>query len=100
MATAYPTFVAGEFLSPVGPYGRLRVGGLPAFAADSGAGGIAVPDPLQVARGARAWADNCGRCHYHRDPKEFSDKSWDTIVSQMRVRANLPGQVARDIWYS
>ena len=55
------------------------------------------PNPLQIARGAKAWANNCGRCHNIRDPKEFSDKDWDVIVAQMRVRAMLPGEVARDI---
>ena len=54
-------------------------------------------DPMQFARGAKAWADNCGRCHNIRDPKEFSDKNWSVIVNHMRVRANLPGQDAKDI---
>ena len=54
-------------------------------------------NPMQIARGAQEWADNCGRCHNLRDPKEFSAKDWDLIIGQMRVRANLPGQVARDI---
>jgi len=30
-------------------------------------------------------------------PKEFSDNDWDTIVTHMRVRANIPGNVIRDI---
>jgi mono/diheme cytochrome c family protein len=54
-------------------------------------------DALRFARGARAWAENCGRCHNLRDAKEFSDKNWDLIVAQMRVRANIPGNVADDI---
>jgi cytochrome c2 len=55
------------------------------------------PDPMQIARGAKAWSDNCGRCHNFRDPKEFSDKNWDVIVNHMRVIAPLPGATARDI---
>jgi len=55
------------------------------------------PDPLQIARGAKAWSDNCGRCHNYRDPKEFSDKNWDVIVNHMRTLAPLPGATARDI---
>lgn len=55
------------------------------------------PDPMQIARGAKAWSDNCGRCHNFRDPKEFSDKNWDVIVSHMRTIAPLPGAMARDI---
>lgn len=55
------------------------------------------PDPMQIARGAKAWSENCGRCHNFRDPKEFSDKNWDIIVNHMRTIAPLPGQTARDI---
>ena len=55
------------------------------------------PDPLQIARGAKAWSENCGRCHNLRDPKEFSDKNWDVIVNHMRTLAPLPGAVTRDI---
>ena len=54
-------------------------------------------DPAQVGRGAKAWAENCARCHNLRDPKELEDYEWDVTVSHMRVRANLPGDVARDI---
>lgn len=55
------------------------------------------PDPMQIARGAKAWSQNCGRCHNFRDPKEFSDKNWDIIVDHMRTIAPLPGQTSRDI---
>ncbi len=54
-------------------------------------------DPMQFARGAKGWALNCERCHNMRGPKEFSDNDWDTIVTHMRVRANIPGNVIRDI---
>jgi len=57
----------------------------------------AAPSPLQIAQGAKAWSDNCGRCHNYRDPKEFSDKDWDVIVNHMRVIAPLPGEVVREI---
>lgn len=57
----------------------------------------ATPNPLQIARGAKAWSENCGRCHNLRDPKEFSDKNWDIIVNHMRNVAPLPGAIARDI---
>lgn len=55
------------------------------------------PDPMQIARGAKAWADTCGACHNLRDPKEFSDKNWDVIVNHMRIVVPLPGAKARDI---
>lgn len=54
-------------------------------------------DPMQIARGAKAWSENCGRCHNLRDPKEFSDKNWDVIVNHMRIIAPLPGATAREI---
>ena len=50
-----------------------------------------------MARGAKAWSDNCARCHNMRDPKEFRDDQWHVIVSHMRMRAGLTGQDARDI---
>ncbi len=54
-------------------------------------------DPGQVGRGAKAWAENCNRCHSLRDPTELQDYEWDVSVNHMRIRAGLPGQVARDI---
>lgn len=53
--------------------------------------------PSDVGRGAKAWADNCARCHNMRDPKEFPDNLWRPIVYHMRVRGGLTGQDARDI---
>ncbi len=48
---------------------------------------VAVP-PMRK-DGARAWAQNCMRCHNVRDPQERSDRQWEIIVHHMRVRANL-----------
>ena len=48
-------------------------------------------------RGARAWANNCTRCHNVRDPKELRDDQWITTVYHMRVRGGLTGQDTRDI---
>lgn len=55
------------------------------------------PDPALVAKGAKLWADNCGRCHNLRPPTDFSDDGWEVVVSHMRVRANLPGKDAKAI---
>lgn len=55
------------------------------------------PGPAAFARGAKAWAQNCARCHNMRDPKEFRDDLWRPIVAHMRVRAGLTGQESRDI---
>ncbi len=49
------------------------------------------------ARGAKAWVDNCVRCHNVRDPKELRDDQWITTTFHMRIRAGLTGQQARDI---
>lgn len=54
-------------------------------------------DPLQIARGAQEWQNDCGRCHNYRSPSEFSDKNWHVIVNHMRVIAPLTGKAARDI---
>ncbi len=49
------------------------------------------------AKGAKAWADNCTRCHNVRDPKELRDDQWITTIYHMRLRAGLTGQETRDI---
>ncbi len=55
------------------------------------------PDSAAFARGAKAWANNCSRCHNMRDPKDLTDVQWRPVVAHMRVRAGLTGQEARDI---
>lgn len=50
-----------------------------------------------VARGAKAWAEHCGRCHNYRSPDELRDNEWEVSVTHMRLVANLPGDMARDI---
>lgn len=54
---------------------------------------VAVP-PMRK-DGARAWAQNCMRCHNVRDPQEHSDREWEVIVHHMRVRANLTAEEHR-----
>lgn len=55
------------------------------------------PDQQQISRGAKAWSENCNRCHNTRDPKELKDYEWEVSVMHMRKIGNLPGEVARDI---
>ncbi|MBX9896784.1 MAG: cytochrome c [Qipengyuania sp.] len=57
----------------------------------------AAPDTGALSRGAKAWAENCGVCHNLRSPDEFGDVQAEVAVAHMRVRARLPGDVARDI---
>lgn len=54
-------------------------------------------DPMAYTRGARAWANNCGRCHNIRDPRELRDDQWRAVMAHMRLRAGLAGQDTRDI---
>ncbi|GAB4575202.1 MAG: hypothetical protein Tsb008_15080 [Rhodothalassiaceae bacterium] len=54
-------------------------------------------DPLQIARGAKAWSEQCGRCHNIRSPSELGDEEWHVSATHMRVRANIPGDTIRDI---
>lgn len=49
----------------------------------------------QVPGGAQMWSANCGRCHNLRPPRERSDRQWEAIVHQMRVRAHLTGEEQR-----
>lgn len=57
----------------------------------------AAPDSAAVNRGAKAWAENCGACHNARSPGDLADAQTSVAVAHMRVRARLPGDVARDI---
>ena len=75
-----------------------------AFGAFAGLAGVTsaqnsapAKDAAAAARGAQAWADNCASCHDARSPLEKSDRQWATAVTHMRVRANIPGNVANDI---
>lgn len=58
---------------------------------------VSQADPMTFARGAKAWSDNCARCHNMRDPKELRDDQWRAAVAHMRVRAGLTGKEAKDI---
>lgn len=63
-----------------------------AFAADD-------IDSATFARGAQQWANNCGRCHNVRDPREYRDDLWEPIIAHMRLIGGLTGQQQRDILY-
>ncbi len=67
------------------------------LAATSAAANEAEKAPPDLARGARLYSDNCGRCHNARGPAEYSDAHWPLIVTHMRVIAGLPGEQARTI---
>jgi hypothetical protein len=47
--------------------------------------------------GAELYAMHCNRCHPERFATERSAAQWKTIMTHMRVRANLPAAQAREI---
>jgi mono/diheme cytochrome c family protein len=47
--------------------------------------------------GAELYAIHCGRCHPERYPTEFTPTQWKTVMTEMRVRANLPAVQAKAI---
>ena len=47
--------------------------------------------------GAELYQINCNRCHAERYPTEFTSAQWKTILTHMRVRANLPASQAREV---
>ncbi len=55
------------------------------------------PEKGDMVRGAKAWSENCIRCHNLRDSHELRDDQWITSVFHMRIRAGLTGQETRDI---
>jgi len=55
------------------------------------------PEKGDVSAGAKAWAENCTRCHNMRSPSDLRDDQWVTTTFHMRVRGGLTGQEARDI---
>jgi hypothetical protein len=68
------------------------------LASAAGDEGIAAkPDPMQFARGAKTWANNCSHCHNMRNPKDLRDDQWRAVVTHMRVRAGMTGDEARDV---
>jgi mono/diheme cytochrome c family protein len=55
------------------------------------------PPVTSTLSGAELYAISCSRCHQERYPTEFDPARWKTIMTHMRVRANLPAVQAREI---
>lgn len=47
--------------------------------------------------GAELYAMHCNRCHPERYPTERTSGQWKTLLTHMRVRANLPAAQAKQI---
>lgn len=45
--------------------------------------------------GSELYAIHCNRCHAERYATEFSPNQWKTLMTHMRVRANLPASQAK-----
>lgn len=88
-------------LAAIGGITILSVGGA-AVSQNTSATAVGAPVAAEsaaamVSRGATAWAENCSACHNLRSPAELDDTQWRVAATHMRVRANLPGNVTRDI---
>jgi mono/diheme cytochrome c family protein len=55
------------------------------------------PAEKSTVSGAELYAIHCNRCHQERYPTEFDPARWKTIMTHMRVRANLPAGQAREV---
>jgi len=53
-----------------------------------------VSDPSLVAKGAKAYSENCGRCHNARPAEEYSKKEWSVVIPHMRAKAHMTGKEA------
>jgi hypothetical protein len=51
----------------------------------------------QELTGQQLYAINCNRCHSERYPTEWTAAHWKTLMTHMRVRANLPAEQAKEI---
>jgi mono/diheme cytochrome c family protein len=47
--------------------------------------------------GAELYAINCNRCHAERYAMEWNSAQWKTLMTHMRVRANIPAAQAKEI---
>jgi len=68
----------------------MMVTGMVAIAAD-------YPEAGDFSSGSKIWAENCGRCHHVRNPRDLRDDQWITSMFHMRIRAGLTGRETRDI---
>lgn len=53
-----------------------------------------VSDPSLVAKGAKLYSENCGRCHNPRPASDYSKKEWSVVMPHMREKAHMTGKEA------
>ncbi len=78
---------------------RFSSAGLVLLASSYSASSFAAdyPEAGNFSDGSKVWAENCGRCHNIRGPKELRDDQWISTAYHMRIRAGLTGQETRDV---
>jgi cytochrome c1 len=59
--------------------------------------GCQTPASIAAKTGAQLWAENCTRCHYNPDPKDYADHSWELIGRHMKIKASLTDTEVRKI---
>ena len=51
-------------------------------------------EPSMIAKGAKLYNENCGRCHNPRPAEEYSKKEWSVVMPHMRAKAHMTGKEA------
>lgn len=51
-----------------------------------------VSDPSLVAKGAKIYSENCGRCHNARPAEEYTKKEWSVVMPHMRAKSHMTGK--------
>ena len=90
----HPHFVRAAIVAvALASYGSLMV-----VQADEPTPAAKQPAPAaKKLTGSQLYAINCNRCHPERYPTEFNSGQWQTLITHMRVRANLPAKQAKEI---
>ena len=57
----------------------------------------AKPAPAKKLTGSDLYQINCNRCHPERYATEWTPAQWKTLMTHMRVRANIPAAQAKAI---
>ena len=55
------------------------------------------PAPAKKLTGSDLYQINCNRCHPERYATEWTPAQWKTLMTHMRVRANIPAAQAKAI---
>ena len=55
---------------------------------------VSVTDTELIAKGARLYSENCGRCHNPRPASDYSKTEWSVVMPHMREKAHMTGEEA------